>query len=195
VTCLGDGCFRAPAFVRDDPPSKTKYDLDGGTIWLADVPFHIRHGFEGQAFENMALALASGHSVHAFITKVLGPEDDRYETGVAYRVDATSVLEATDDSCGPTLYPSGDPHDCSQWVIEFPSGLPAGAYEFGVEWTAPCASWFETDVCPSAGKPIGLHFVGGIVSFFAEDYARFADSRLEWPFEPWSRSEPLDEDS
>ncbi len=195
-TCQGETCFKVPSFVREDPPSKTSYDLDGGTIWLADVPFHIRHGFEGRAFEEVGLAIASGHSIRAFITKVAGPDEGRFKAGVSYRVDASAALEMADDSCGPELYPAGPSEDCTQWVIDFPGGLPPGAYEFGLEWAAPCETWFETDVCPLPGKSVGLHFVGGIVSFVAENYVNYQDrGNVEWPFDPWSRSVPLHDDS
>jgi hypothetical protein len=72
--------------------------------------------------------------------------------------------------------------------------MPGGAYEVGLEWEAPCGDWFETDVCPSPANPIGLYFRGGVISFLSEEYLSFQDGRsLPWPFDPWSRSEPIPE--
>jgi hypothetical protein len=191
--CRVDACFTVPAFVRDEPPSRTVYELDGGTLWLAGEPFHIRHGFEGVGPNELERAISAGYSVHAFATRVAGPQGSRFEIDVPYRIEASAAIEIVGEPCGPVVYPSWDQSQCAQWIIDFPEGLPAGAFELGVEWTAPCADWFESDACPLP-KPVGLNVAGGIVSFIAENFGSFQDrADLGWPFDPWSRSEPIPE--
>lgn len=94
-------------------------------------------------------------------------------------------------SCGASLGSFGDHETCVAWVFEFPTGLQPGWYDMVVEWVAPCAAWFETDVCPFPSRPTGLVLVGGTVGFLSEEYTVDFAGGEAWPFDPWVFAEPL----
>ncbi len=191
--CQATGCFAVPSFVDAKQGIRTPYYIEGGLEWLAHEPFHIRHGFVGLPDGTMDQWLADGYAVRIYITRTNGPSTPLFGLDEARLVEADSAIIANDGSCGPVLNTANPTGTCVAWVFEFPEGLEPGWYDIAVEWVAPCAAWFETDVCDVPTQPVGLSFVGGSVSLYSEDFLQhsFGLSIPFWPFDPWADAQPL----
>jgi hypothetical protein len=184
-------CFRDALFV--DPAQER-----GTPFWLADRPFHIRHGFANPA-ENAPLVVDgpgfAGYDLRVYVTRRDGPE----LSNGAYELDRTLVFHSdymvreTIDNCGL----DAEPQPCDVFVHDFPDGLPAGKYEFRVEWYAPCTAWVDdADLCLGQDESLNLFYSQADVRFFSEDYPAVnleddlgncscTEFSPGWPFDPW----------
>jgi hypothetical protein len=190
--CPATGCFAVPSFVDPERGIRTPYYLEGGLEWLAQEPFHVRHGFTGLPDEGTDDLLADGYAVRLYVTRTNGPFIPGFGLDEPRLVEATSTLAGRDESCGPTLRDSSPNDSCVAWVFQFPEGLEAGWYDLVVEWVAPCAAWFETDVCDLPTTPIGLSFAGGSIIFYSEEFTTGSFGSMgNWPFDPWANAQPL----
>ena len=130
-----------------------------------------------------------GYDVRLFLNKVNGPEGEG-DLDTWYRLPADGVVTTTEPRCGPD--PSVEPGGpCQEWVFDFPDGLEAGTYQVWVEWVAPCAVWFEADVCDSPARPVSFLAVGSEIGVLGEGYRKSHTASPEWPFDPWTEAQPL----
>ncbi len=158
--CVEGGCYRDAHFMD---PSNPGY---GSGPWLADKPFHIRHGFVNDGSE----PLGPGFDVVVYVKK----EDAE----AASRYTADYVIRGESDQCGPTYKTQDNVETCEWFVHDFPDGLPHGRYDIRVDWLAPCQAWVEmgfTDGCADPDEVMSL-FSAGVNSPF-EGYGPFYDER------------------
>ena len=158
VTFCDDwGCSRDAQFV--EPVG------DGGATarWLADEPFHIRHGFVNENSE----PLSDAFDLEVFVTRQEGPDlAGSYELGQTHRSSTDYVLQVTTDKCGPGYWEQTEASTCEQLVHEFPDGLPPGRYDIWVGWSAPCSAWQDLGFVDTCSDPeqVSVNFSSAVNS-------------------------------
>lgn len=142
--CWGD-CFR-DAHVADPADDQ----LGFGT-WVADVPFHVRHGF----VNDEEVPLSDDFDVVVHVIRREGPELDAglYEMGHTHRFSSDYVLRDATTKCGPGYWDQTEPQTCEWFVHDFPEGLPQGRYDIWAEWYAPCSAWLDLGVVDACADP------------------------------------------
>jgi len=189
--CDAEGCNRDANFEH---PERT---LFAPGFWLADSPFHIRHGFVNETETALLQPVLGGqHDVRLFVTRRKGPalSVGVFPLNQTYRFHADYLVRETAERCGPGYLRQTEPLPCDVFVFEFRDGLPPGRYDFWVEWHAPCSEWVEAEVCPLAGQVLSLYSSNVNMAFFGEKYTPFDDGYgrgLGWPAEPWDYAIPL----
>lgn len=191
--CPNDVCRRAGSFLDVDrglrTPFRQTFAVSGGS-WLADDPFHIRHGFPNPEGESFAERRARGWIVNVYVTRADGPPTPDFRVGETQLLGAGQGLTEHDEACGPS--DGVDAVECDRWVFDFPDGMPEGRYDFFVEWVAPCETWFQSDVCPSPNRPVSFLAVATSLSFVSEDFPfPTAEPVGVWPWDPWADAEPI----
>jgi hypothetical protein len=190
---MGDtNCFRDAEMVHPDGLQTTR-------IWLADEPFHIRHGFINPNPEPLQLdgPAFAGYDVRVYVTRRNGPELDggAFPIEETFRYHTDSLVRETNDWCGPTLNPSDELRQCDLFVTDFPDGLPPGRYDIWVEWIAPCQEWVTDELCIETGASQSLALFTAQVSmpFYSDEYRPQDDGEIEqggglpsWPLNPWT---------
>jgi hypothetical protein len=155
--CWDNGCGRDP-FVVD--PLDDGIGLGG---WMANQPFHIRHGFVNESTE----PLSDAFDVKVYITRRQGPElDGLFELGQTYEFATDYVVQVAADKCGPGYWEQTETSTCEQFVHEFPEGLPSGRYDIWLGWYAPCSAWQDlgaVDTCPNPHE-VAWHFESAVNS-------------------------------
>ncbi len=189
--CEGGACHRAASFVDGDRRTRLLTTPNyAGTAWLAGSPFHIRHGFPNPAGDSFGERRARGWIVNLYVTRRSGPDTGTFPEGQTQLLRANAELTELSDDCGPAG--SGEPTTCNRWVFEFPQGMPEGRFDFSVEWVAPCASWFETDVCPAPNRPVSFFASAISLAFVSESYPYPTSEPVAvWPWDPWDDAETL----
>ncbi len=130
--------------------------------------------------------------MHLYVKREAGPDEEAFGLGRSYLFFAESILTESTRSCGADYREQSELVDCDRWVIDFPEGLPPGRYDLWVEWEAPCATWFETDVCESPSRPMSFFASGLTMIFYDESFLnRGTSGQVPWPYDPWSEAEPL----
>ncbi len=142
--CWDTGCGREPSFA--DP----LHDGNGTSVWLADEPFHIRHGFVNESTE----PLSNDFDVKVFITRWDGPAlDEIFELEQTYEFSADYVVSLEAEKCGPGYWEQTESSTCEQYIHEFSDGLPGGRYDIWVGWYAPCSAWLDLGIVDSCTDP------------------------------------------
>ena len=131
--CNETSCTRDPMFV--DPND----DQSGNPFWVADTPFHIRHGFVNET----EAPLGDDFDVVVYVTRQEGPEltSGNFDLGQTYRFDSDYVVQGTTTKCGPGYWEQTKTQTCEWFVHDFAEGLPAGRYDIWTDWYAPCSAW------------------------------------------------------
>jgi hypothetical protein len=191
VVC-NPNCSTQAVFLHPTEP-------DVASAWVAGDPFHIRHGFPNPDPIPLGSSFPPDFEVLVYITRVLGPplEDGAFELGKTHRYTPNYLVRTTSDRCGPGYLEQTGSQPCDEFVHEFPSGLPPGAYTFWVEWHAPCSFWTATDVCAEQGSltlfaaepRLNQGFGGFYADSFRpeEHFPDLAGDNIKWPFDPWQR--------
>lgn len=143
--CVFGSCYRDAHFA--DPLS----DHLGSGTWVANVPFHIRHGFVNESPD----PLGDGFDVVVYVTRRSGAElpGNAYELDRTHRFATDYVMRAVTSKCGPGYWDQGEPQTCEWFVHDFPHGLPPGRYDIWVEWYAPCSAWLDLGLADSCTDP------------------------------------------
>lgn len=190
---MGDtNCFRDAEMVHPDEHQKTR-------IWIANEPFHIRHGFVNPDPEPLPIdgPAFPGYDLRVYITRRNGPEldDGAFPIEETLRFHTDYIVREANDWCSPTLDSSDELRRCDLFVTDFPEGLPPGRYDIWVEWIAPCSAWIGGELCIEAGASQSLGLFNSQVSmpFYSDEYAPQDDGEIEqggdlpsWPLNPWN---------
>ncbi len=158
-------CFRDAVVINPDN------ELEGSGTWLAEGPFHVRHGFVNEGEQ----PLSEDFTVKLTVTRRRGPvtDDIAYTLDHTYRFSPDYVLRGTTQECGPGYLEQVEPQTCEWFVHDFPEGLPAGRYDIWAEWFAPCSAWWDlglVDSCPDPNE-VTTQFAGSVnMPFYGEDY-------------------------
>jgi hypothetical protein len=155
--CGNDVCWRDAHFVDPENP-----DLGSGPF-MADTPFHVRHGFVNENDE----PLGDGFDLVLYVTEVdeVGELGGR-ASGETFRYTSDYVTRGTTDACGPTYRSQTGPVTCEWFVHEFNEGLPRGRHALWAFWEAPCRAWLDygfTDSCADPDEILSL-FSSGVDS-------------------------------
>ena len=180
----GAQCFRDGRMIHPDE-SRT------AGIWLANTPFHIRHGFVNRTDDPLPVdrPLQPGYDVYVFVTRRAGPtiSGDAFPIGETFRVHSQYMVRESNTWCGRLLEQTEPVQPCDLFVTDFPDGLPPGRYEFWIEWVAPCEVWVATETA-CIGIDYSFPFASSSVDmpFHSDEYTPEDDnSDLPWPVDPW----------
>ncbi len=182
-------CFRTAVMEHPDEPVSA-------VAWLAGEPFHIRHGFVNTSEAPLLTdSPRPDYDVEVFVTRLDGPptDDGSFAIGVPYRFTSDYLVREEAARCGPWYRTQTGPQPCDRFVHEFPNGLPAGLYDFWIEWRAPCEAWTTTRLCRTPEEVLTL-FASSVRMMFASE--GFHDSDVSWlygvpwPFDPWTSEAP-----
>jgi hypothetical protein len=167
------------------------------SAWLADEPFHIRHGFVNASDEPLGSDFPPDYELQVFVTRIQGPPlgDGSFEIGQSYRFTPDYLVRESSDHCGPGYLDQTESLPCDEFVHEFNQGLPPGSYNIWVAWQAPCSAWTIARVCED-DDPFPLFAASALGQPFYHDDWTPADSyadRLDpdflgdnsWPYDPW----------
>jgi hypothetical protein len=182
-------CFRDAEMVHPDEQRTTG-------IWLANEPFHIRHGFVNSDPEPLRLdgPAFPGYDVRVYVTRRVGPDnaEGAYPIDQTFRFHTDYLVRETNDWCGPSLEPIDGFRQCDLFVTDFPEGLPPGRYDFFVEWTAPCPQWFREALCVDVNQSLALFNSQTNMPFYSEGFRpqdEFDGGQLPgWPLDPWEEA-------
>lgn len=126
---------------------------DGVWHWVAESPFHIRHGFVNESstplsgeFDVVVYVTAPSE---AFDLTVYDPASPVYQWDNTYEFSPDYKVRGTSDKCGPGFWNQAQPQACEWFVHEFPEGLPPGTYDIWVKWEAPCWAWQDLGLVES----------------------------------------------
>lgn len=194
---FGAGCFQDAVMVHPDEQQTT-------AIWLANEPFHVRHGFINPDPEPLTLdgPAFPGYDVRVYVTRTRGPEldDGAFPIEETFRYHTDYLVRETNDWCDPTLDPSDEMRQCDLFVTDFPEGLPPGRWDIFVEWIAPCSAWIGDQLCFGRSQSLGLFNSQVNMPFYSAEYTPQDDGEIDrdenspavsleptpdWPFDPW----------
>jgi hypothetical protein len=173
--CDETSCFREPVFV--DPND----DQSGDPYWVADTPFHVRHGFVNETDD----PLGGDFDVVLYVTRQEGPEltSGIFDIGQTYRFDSDYVVQGTTTKCGPGYWEQAEAQTCEWFVHDFAEGLPAGRYDIWTGWYAPCSAWQDFGLVDACDNPddVTWEFSSAVNSpWLGDDYTE----GLQPPFDP-----------
>ena len=158
-------CHRDAVVINPDD------ELEGSGIWLAEEPFHVRHGFVNEGEQ----PLGEDFTVELTVTRRQGPvaDDIAYTLNHTYRFSPDYVMRATTAECGPGYLDQVEPQTCEWFVHDFAEGLPPGRYDIWAEWFAPCSAWLDLGfvaTCPDPDE-VTTEFAGSVnMPFHGEGY-------------------------
>ena len=142
-TICDESCYRDAVVVAPEGGRR-------GT-WLADTPFHVRHGFVNEGEE----PLGPSFEVVLFVTRRNGVTlaGDGYTLNHMYRFSSDYVLHGVTNQCGPGYWDQTQAETCEWFVHDFPAGLPEGRYDIWAEWIAPCSAWLDLELIETCLDP------------------------------------------
>jgi hypothetical protein len=142
-TMCGESCYRDAVVITPEGGRR-------GT-WLADTPFHVRHGFVNEGEE----PLGPSFEVVLLVTRrnSVTLAGDGYMLNDMYRFSSDYVLRGVTNQCGPGYWDQTQAETCEWFVHDFPAGLPEGRYDIWAEWIAPCSAWLDLELVEACLDP------------------------------------------
>ncbi|NNE10682.1 MAG: hypothetical protein HKN41_00370, partial [Ilumatobacter sp.] len=186
--CDGVSCFR-DAQVRAADGS--------GQEFVADRPFHVRHGFVVEGTE--PLGPGFDLALYVFPMEDLVEFGDVDANGPHERYHADFVVRAETDRCGPGYETQDGPVTCEWFVHEFAAGLPEGRWALWAVWEAPCSAWItleRTETCDDPDEVLSF-FSSGVDSGYqaADDAGTAVSGEADGPtvteIDGWTRVDGL----